>query len=343
MIQLLDRTFAELGRRQHLISLEWTTEFAGPGEFRAVLPLDEWPGLEGAHFVVNELTGQTGAIDRVRRRFDRQLGGLAEISGRMLESLLDRRVIERRKRLTGTAEEVARQLVEEFAIDYPRTIRGLSLGSQANDYHDIDVDVERGQTLMEAVYPILGSRGRTFRIRREGTNLWFDIWRGKDRTAAQSTNSPIRIAQDAQNGLAAEYVDDYDKRYTVILVVKDQVVELTRTIPGEDRRELYIDGPDASDYLTTEGYRKALQRYGWQKLSEISAPAALLVAFPQEFPLKLGVDLALGDLVDLSFPTLGVENSLRLTRLTMTAESGRVNWKGLFSPDVLNENESSVL
>jgi len=103
-----------------------------------------------------------------------------------------------------------------------------------------------------------------------------------------------------------------------------------------------VDGPDSADYVSTAGYREALLRTGWQKLTEKSAPAALLVTIPEDFPLQPGVDLALGDLVDLSFPALGVEDSLRLTATTMTAEAGRVNWICRFSPDAVYDPDPEV-
>lgn len=232
----------------------------------------------------------------------------AIITGRFLESKLKDRVIKNTWNCTGTTEEIARKMVYDWCIncEYPLFDGKLQLGEykglgEKRVYQNTGVEIET------ALYELLKLDGLSFNIDYdyEENTLTFNVWSGKDRTENQETNSWATFCKNYENVQNDRYSNDETQYKNFAYIAgegvgqKRVVVEVDKILPGEERKELYVDARDLqqSENMTDEQYRQALQQRGVEKLENCKKVELTEFSIDPEANLVYGKDYDLGDMV----------------------------------------------
>ena len=190
------------------------------GTFSAVLGCDKYIYVKNAAYIYNDETGETGIIESVE-----YTDSLA-VSGRFLEALFDNRVINNKLNLSGSIDDVVRTLVTRYALTAPRTIFGLSLGETTGFTNNIEVQPEPGETLSGAIRSILTPAEISYACDFDYLNnsIKFRLYKGLDRTQAQTENTWAVFSTDYENLIGSAYKknrNDY-RKYAYVVAEDDE-------------------------------------------------------------------------------------------------------------------------
>ncbi|MBQ7983377.1 MAG: siphovirus ReqiPepy6 Gp37-like family protein [Clostridia bacterium] len=387
-LYFLDRDLAvTAGPADDFISLVWSERYFSCGEFTLVMPMTQQRFAAALTSAFLEVRGRHG-LGRIEKVVYTG-GGTMTVSGRMAESLLADRIVPRGTTVSGALCAAAEALVDVNAgtAAGERAIAHLTVETAATMY-DGDgnvITVEDhlgGQQLDEWLYETLSAHGASFRIvpDYDAGTLVFQIYRGLDRTQAQSENGyAVFSASFASAGEFDFLSDSTDYRNFAYIAGEgegEERVMLTldlRTDADEPLRELYVDARDlrSSDGETTmsaEAYRNLLLSRGRQRLASheavvrVGGSAAVSVAeadsgFPtwgEAVPpvgarigsaMTADVHYALGDLCDISSDAMGMVWSERVTEIDYVYEGDSIRVEphfGTVYPDLRHYIRSCV-
>ncbi len=271
------------------VSLIWREQYDACGSFTLVLPTDSAvfaAVLSAAYLEVRGRRG-LGRVEKVTYSGG-DGGGTVTVSGRMAESLLADRIIPRRTVVSGPLCAAVEAVVAanagagagERAIPHLTVRAAVALTDDAGNPLTLS-DHVTGRPLDEWLYEVLGAVGASYRIVPDfdaGT-LVFEIYRGLDRTQAQTENAFAVFSASFSSAGEFQFVSDSsDYRNFAYIAGEgegDDRVEVTldlRTAPDEPRRELYVDArdlrsDDGETPMSGEAYRQLLLSRGRQRLT----------------------------------------------------------------------------
>ncbi len=330
---LLDADFSVCGIIEDYSELRWVRRYFSVGEFSLALPPGSRESTAGARYIYNPGNGETAVIEEQRISTDAAGRRLQLLSGRMLESLLDLRVINNIADVNGNAETAARALVTKYAITGARKIPRLTLGAVAG--HTAQVAAQySGISLADALYSMLGSVGLSPRITYDygGDALVFTVAGGLDRTQVQTENSWAIFSSEYENVRSSLYVkSDRDLRnyfYIAGEYASDgsrKVVTLDLSSGGE-RRELFVDArnirrtykdENGTTHIATDAeYTAMLAGRGYEVAAEHAAFELVEGTVAGQAPPVYREGYDLGDICDYTDTSLGIQRSLRITEIT---------------------------
>ena len=171
-----------------------------------------------------------------------------------------------------------------------------------------------------------------FRFKPDFTarKIYFEIYKGLDRTRSQHERSYTEFSDEFDNINEATYIINNQLEKTVAYVLGEgEGSERTMVIVGDDtgigfeRRELYVDARDLSSQdLTPAQYQAALIQRGIEKLNENMLSNSLeCVTIPLgNLTYKQNYDL--GDIVTTKKNNWGIGQDLRITEIEEIYEHG---------------------
>ena len=232
----------------------------------------------------------------------------AVLTGRFLESVLEDRVIKNTWNFTGTSEEIARAMVNDFCINCQNPLFGgkLQLG-KLKGLGTKRVYQNTGDEVKTAIYDLLKLDGLSYGIDYDymSDTLTFNVWSGLDRTENQDVNAWATFCKNYENIQNDSYSTDNSQYKNFAYVAgegtgqKRIVVEVNKVQPGEERKELYVDARDLqqNDGMTDALYRQALHQRVLEKLEECKKVELTEFDIDPEANLEYGKDYDLGDIV----------------------------------------------
>lgn len=305
----------------------WTERLWEAGDFQIVLPLGT-PAVEAlqpGNYLELEGSDRTMIVEGLVPETDNSEGTrVITVTGRSLESILERRIVWTRTYLSGNlVTEVTKLLnnniganagvnrrVTNFRVVAPGTAtpEGQALLS-------LEIDAEFfGETLYEVMTSIGESYNIGWKITRSDDN-WFEFRfiYGTDRTAEQADRDPVIFSPEYDTLINSKYLYDTSPYRNVALVLGEekedvppvrQVVFAGSTEPtGLDRRELYENASDIKsedengNAISAADYNKALQYRGYEKLSENQISAVFDGEIETGLGAQYGVAYFMGDYV----------------------------------------------
>ncbi|MEG2617753.1 MAG: siphovirus ReqiPepy6 Gp37-like family protein [Oscillospiraceae bacterium] len=196
------------------------------------------------------------------------------IEGRMLSHILKDRVIYPTFSFSGKAEVAMRKLVEAYAITN-NPIPMLRLG-QLNGFAETVEQLQvTGKDLLTTLTAIAKASLIGFRIRPDVENnaLWFEAYKGTDRTDPETVEQPVEFSPENKNMENAS-IEEHDGDYYNFAYVAGEGEGEARTIVpvdqtgGEYRREMWVDARDLQKGgLTAAQYSAILKQRGAEKLA----------------------------------------------------------------------------
>lgn len=245
------------------------------------------------------------------------------LTGRFLESVLADRVVKTTTTYSGTTEQIARNMVNDFCINCgnPLFDGKLKLGiyrglGQKRVYQNTGDDIKT------ALYELLKLDGLSYSIdyNYEEDTLTFDVWGGLDRTENQNINSWATFCKNFENIQNDKYSADETQFKNFAYVAGEGVaghrvvVEVNQIKSGEERKELYVDARDLqqSDGMSDSQYKETLKQRGLEKLQENNKVEITEFDVDPESNLEYGKNYNLGDMVMYKNEDLGlyVENRI---------------------------------
>lgn len=330
-------------------SLIWTERFNSCGDFELDALYD--PDLYRLLVSANGLTKNYYAgirdsdvfmlIEDVTLTTDYEDGDKMTVTGRSLESILDRRIVYDQMTLTGSLQNGIKSILMANAIspsNVSRTIPGLSfITSTDSDITSLTINTQYyGDNVYNVIEELCQANKIGFRVRRVSNGYTFELYKGVNRTASQSLVPYVIFSPAYDNLINSNYHESSQLVKTVAIVaseyettsgettitqrvVIEQQADSSSSPTGLDRRELFVDGSsvnqrkdDDSGDLTLAQYKAALQGKGKEELNDYTYTKEFDAEVESALQFKYGVDYFIGDLVEIE-NEYGISSQARVT------------------------------
>lgn len=331
-------------------SLIWTDRFFEQGDFEIVVSVQDpvIMFLQEDYYLTLKESEHTMIIDTRQIDSDAEDGTKLIITGKSLESILNRRVIWKQTVLTGSLQNGIQRLLNENAISptlADRTISNLVFEVSTDPVITaLTIDAQYlGENLYEAIKALCEASGIGFKITlRDDGKFVFKLYNGADRSYEQIANSYVIFSPSFENLINSNYLSSKATLKTVALVAgegegyarKTTSVAITSGAgSGLARREMFTDAGDIS--ATIQGateeetvvmpdatYLKLLAQRGTEQLAENAAISSFEGEAETGVMFKYGEDFFMGDVVQI-INEYGLESRVRVIEFIRSqSESG---------------------
>ena len=326
-IYVLDQTFIPIAVIDSYKSLIWTTWYNACGDFELCMSAsnDILTYIKIDNFIVRESdNASVMVIEKIEIETSIEDGDYLIISGRSVESLLDRRIIWNQTNIQNMEPSQAIfSLITDNVIsptNESRTITRFTLGSPLQTSDRMTAQFT-GMNLLKAIETICNEYGIGFRVVLDNDRLMFSCYVGE--------NTDVTFSSEFDNLIGSEYKTNMENYKNVALTAgegegtarKTAAVSNTSTEPtGIQRREMYVDARDLSTNdgeIAQEVYLEKLEQRGMEKLSDQAIQHTFSCEVAPEMTYQFKVDYNLGDIVTF-------ENSYGITmhpRIVAVTES----------------------
>lgn len=335
---ILDRSFNSVGIIDAYEAFIWNDRYDKAGDFELYVPVSEEilnTILPDYYIYVTE-SDKLMIVEEFQLTTDPKKGNNLKISGRSLESILDRRIIWNQTTLDGYLQGQVKKLITQNIINPEDTNRKIPnfIFEDTSDSYIAQLHIRSqytGDNLYDVICSICEDCGIGFKIYLNSSKQFvFTLYNGIDRSFSQNIMSPIIFSPNFDNLLETAYSYDQKEFKTIGLVGgegegKDRkTIDVgDTTIVGLDRRELYIDARDLS---TNEGeidlptyYTQLIQR-GDEKLVEYRIESYFEGSLETNIGFKYGVDFFIGDIVEVE-NEFGIASRCRISEFVMAQDS----------------------
>lgn len=318
-------------------SLIWTDRYDKYGDFELYTSVDEniLRYFKNDYYVLNRDSEHVMIIEKILIKSDIENGNHITISGRSLESILDRRIIWDQIILDGslTLQSGIKQLfwynvtnpadekriIKEFVFEESTdpAITGLILKAQY-----------AGDNLYDVVQKVCSDNKIGFKITlNDNKKFVFKLYAGTDRSYDQTNNPYVIFSPDFDNLLSSNYIESKMAFKNVALVLGDGQEYSTRTkvtvddgSSGLNRRETVVDARNVTS--TSTEYTAQLQQKGKEELSKSDNIASLEGEAETTMMFRYGEDFFAGDIVQIA-DEYGHEGKARIIEFVISDdESG---------------------
>ena len=237
------------------------------------------------------------------------------VTGRSLESMLDRRIVWTQTILNGNLQNGVQQLLNENLINPTNADRKIDnfifLASEDERVTSLTLEAQyTGDNLLTVINSICETNDIGFKVYLNDENKFvFTLYKGQDRSYDQLVNPYVIFSTNFDNIIDSEYLESKTKYKNVTLVAGEDKGTARKTVVvgegyGIDRRELYTDARDISTTngntsLTDAQYTSQLQQRGKENL----AKNILIKTFDGEFETQkmfsYRKDFNMGDIVQV--------------------------------------------
>lgn len=264
-------------------SFIWTDRYNSPGDFELYFPVDSiiTPYIQENYYVWQKHSDRLMIIEEINITTDPENGAHMTVSGRSLESLLERRVVAYRTIISGRLQNAIDQLLSENVInpsDSVRQIPGIRfIYNLSSKVLDLECDLNLlGENLLDVVQDLCEVNDLGFKITYNEENASFDfmLYYGEDRSYTQEKNPWVVFSPGFDNLLSSNYYTSSKDLRTAAVVGGDanyergqEVIDVDNmpTLSGMDRREMFVDASDIelpNPTVNEESIRERLEKRG---------------------------------------------------------------------------------
>lgn len=341
---ILDETFSGIDTLDIFESLIWTDRYSEYGEFEIYTPastamLDK---LQPRRYLYTTESEHVMIIEDRELETDVENGTHLKVTGRSLESILDRRIVWEQTNIDGSLQDGIKKLLDENVISPSDGARQISnFVFEASDdptITDLTFSAQyTGDNLYEVIYSICESFGLGFKILlTDDGNFVFKLYNGADRSYDQTTNPYVVFSPGFDNILNSNYIESEKSLKTVTLVAGEGegTDRKTTTVDcfngagsGLERREMYTDARDLSmttqEGITEAQYLEQLKQRGLEDLSENTETKSFEGQADANRTYKYGVDYFIGDIMQV-VNEYGIESTSRVTEFVISQSTSGV-------------------
>lgn len=350
---ILDTSFKEIGMLDSYISFIWTDRYAEYGDFQIYLDANQenLELLKENYYLYLKGSDHIMIIEDIQIDTDLEEGDHMTVTGRSLESILDRRIVWDLTTLTGNLQNGIKKLLTENIISPSVTNRKIDnfIFSASTDTAITNLTVSNeylGDSLYDVISSLCFVNNIGFKITLNASNQFvFQLYSGKDRSYNQQANPHIIFSHTFENLINTNYIESNRTLKTVTRIWGEQDKEITTTddqgvetieyvtetvfttkaasggeLSGINRREIFTDASAISSqkedgtYMTDSEFIKILQQEGEVLLSEYTETKAFDGEIDATGLFVYGRDFFMGDVVQVA-NEFGKESTSRVVEL----------------------------
>lgn len=322
-IDLLNSSFEKIHVLDVFTSLIWTDRYWECGDFEIVMPptAELLEHISNTKYLSLPESPHKMILEDSNIHTEIEDGDELIITGRSLESILDRRIAWYPIALSGNLQTNVQTLLSDNVYNTGVTQRNISefnyVASTDPIVTALTIDTQfYGEKIYDILINVCKANGIGFKILyNESTTNWdFSLYSGVDRSYDQTTNQYVAFTTALENLRNSDYIESDRPLRTVALVAGQAGVGNVRptttvyapgssSLAGLARRELYFEANvtrnTPSGELTEAEYLLQLEGRGKEEL----AKRIYLKAFDGEIDTKMynyGDDFGMGDIIQIA-------------------------------------------
>lgn len=319
-ILVLNTNFESVYILDSFKSMIWTDRYNEYGDFEIYLTLtnnsDILKYLKEDYYLWLKESDHCMIIEDLAIDSDTEDGDHLIVTGRSLESILERRIIWGQKVLTGNLQDAIETLLNESIISPSITERKIDnfIFEPSADPRVTELIIDAqftGNNLYDVIKKLCQSNNLGFKIVLNDNNQFvFSLYAGADRSYNQNANPWVVFSPGFENIINSNFFTSKANLKNVTLVAGEGEGASRKTTTvgsgsGLNRRELFTDARDISSNvdgetsLTNEQYIAKLKARGNEKLSEHTVKTAFEGEVEATRLFKYGEDFFIGDIVQI--------------------------------------------
>ena len=317
-------------------SFIWTDRYNSYGDFEIVFAMDEssLQYLKEDNYFWLKDSEHTMIIEDIRIDADTEDGNRLIVTGRSLESILERRIIWGQKVFTGNLQTAIQTMLNECIISPSIEDRKISnfRFAESADPKITSLTINNqytGDDLYTVIKGLCEENNIGFKIVLTDDN-WFEfsLYAGVDRSYDQTENPYVVFSPNFENIINSNYFSSKASYRNVTLVEgegegTDRKTAIVGSGSGINRREVYTDARDISSKtedgvtLSDEEYYAQLRSKGLKTLTDHSITTAFEGEVEATKLFKYGEDFYIGDIVQIA-NEYGNEGSAYISELIIS-------------------------
>ncbi len=331
---VLDENYQSIAIFDVFDSLIWVDRYNEYGDFEIFIPVSEevLSYLQKDYYVYFKESEHLMIIEDIKIVSDIEEGNYLIVTGRSLESILDRRIIWEQTVLTGNFQNGIQSLLNSSIINPTITDRKISnfIFEASTDLAitslEFDVQINRGLNLYEVIRDLCVERNIGFKIILNDNNQFvFSLYAGEDRSYEQSVNPYVVFSQGFDNLVEADYSESKRLHKNVTLVAgegdeMDRKSTIVGVQQGLARREMYSNASEISQSnqgvsMTDAEYVLQLIQRGIVDLSKAIVHKDINCKIDNTSPMfEYKDDYFMGDVVQINVG-YGIETRARVVEM----------------------------
>lgn len=319
-------------------SFIWTDRYYEYGDFELFTSMTDTilNYIRQDYYLQSRESEHVMIIEKIRINSDSENGNHITVTGRSLESILDRRIVWGQKTITGNLQNGIRTLLNENVIspaDNARKIDNFIFEASTDPaITSLKIDVQyTGDNLYDVINKICSERSIGFKVTLNNNKQFvFKLYAGTDRSYDQSVNPYVIFSPKFENIINSNYVESKSALKTVTLVGGEGEGSARKytTVGGGNglnRRELFTDARDISSdvgdgvVLSDAEYTAQLQQRGKEKLAENTDVTSFEGQVETTVMFRYGEDFFNGDVVQIA-NEYGHETKARIVEIVMSED-----------------------
>ena len=337
-VLIMDEKFQQVCLIDAFESLIWTERYHGFGDFEIYTPANAelMKTAKQDYYAWLKDSDQVMIVEEVQIGTEVETGRHLTISGRSLESILDRRIVWQQTVLNGNLQNGIKKLITENVISpviADRKIAGFVFQESKDPYiTGLTIRAQyTGDNLYETIETICKAYNLGFQIMLNEQNQFvFSLYSGADRSYDQSVNPYVVFSPKFENIINSNYLESKKTLKNVTLVAGEDAGSTRRTRivgTGKDlnRRETYTDARDIQSEtqdgkLSDAEYNAQLDQRGKEKLSEYQLTKSFEGQVESTQTFVYGKDFYKGDIVQI-VNEYGIESKVRVIEIVRAQDT----------------------
>lgn len=317
-------------------SFIWTDRYYEYGDFELYTSISDsiLSNVRQDYYVQNRDSEHVMIIEKLLINSDTENGNHLTVTGRSLESILNRRIIWGRKTLSGNLQNGIKELLDECIItpsDSDRKIDNF-IFEYSDDPAITELTINAqytGDNLYDVIHKICSERDLGFKVTlNDNKQFVFKLYAGADRSYDQVVNPYVIFSPNFDNIVNSNYIESKSALKNVTLVGGegegyDRKYTTVGSGSGLSRREVFTDARDISSdigdgvTLGNDEYIALLEQRGKEKLAESTDVTSFEGQVETTLMFKYGVDFFNGDIVQIA-NEYGHETKARVLEVVMS-------------------------
>ena len=347
---VLNRSFEQVCMIDTFESFIWTERYDCCGNFEIYTVVDTGllSQIEQDFYLWLKDSDAVMIIEEIQIQSDIETGNKLTISGRSLESILDRRIIWKQTSfINQPIQNVIKTLIENNVTSPELSYRRINnfIFNEVSGISNPSISIQfTGDNLYDAIEGLCKSFNLGFKVTLNDNNQFvFSLYEGVDRSYDQAVNPYVIFSPKFENLINSNYLESKKTLKNVTLVAGEDEGENRKTVEYDisyaegpqvhtqdlDRRELYTDARDIRSEvedehgerqpLTPEQYAAQLIQRGQTKLAENTKSVAFEGQIDTYNTYEYGVDYGMGDVVQIE-NEYGIGAKVRITEFVKTQD-----------------------
>lgn len=334
---ILDSDFEATNVVDVFKSLIWTDRYYECGDFE----ISTYPTIEDIelfkqdYYLYNANSDRLMIIEKIQISSDVEEGSSMIVSGRSLESILDRRVLWNDISISGNLQLGIKSLITDNIISPSKPERKIDnfIFEDSTDPRitvmAFDAQYKAGDNLYDIIVDLCKERSLGFKVTLNASKQFvFKLYLGEDRSYEQDTNDYVIFSPNFDNLISSNYIESKSSYKNVCLVGGDgegtaRKFTAVGNTSGLERREMFTEASSiSSDEVSATQYTAQLVQKGREDLAQNTEVVTFEGEADTATMFVYGQDFFIGDIVQIS-NEYGHENRVRVLELVISEdESG---------------------